>query len=109
MIPPRVSFGGFSRTRRRRPGAAGPWPARGPHDLVGGYTMNSVGKILVFVNLLFALIVGGFLAIDFSTRTNWREYAKELERELEVSRTNTTTLHGTSSKLMAELKGALDN
>ncbi len=35
--------------------------------------MTAVGKILVILNLLFSLAVGGFLAMDFATRANWRE------------------------------------
>jgi len=35
--------------------------------------MTIFGKILVFLNLVFALIVGGLLMVDFLNRTNWQE------------------------------------
>ena len=39
--------------------------------------MTAVGKILVFLNLLFSLLVSGFVVVVFVTRTNWRvEYQK---------------------------------
>jgi hypothetical protein len=47
-----------------------------------------MGKILVFLNLLFALVVGGFLLVDFATRTNWKKAYDELEREMKVARAN---------------------
>lgn len=50
--------------------------------------MNIMGRILVFLNLLFALVVGGFLLVDFSTRTNWKKAYDELEREMKVARAN---------------------
>lgn len=66
--------------------------------------MNTVGKTLVILNLLFALITGGFLIIDFATRTNWRKGFDDLKRELEVSQKNTETLQATNGRLMAEVK-----
>jgi hypothetical protein len=55
--------------------------------------MNIVGKILVILNLLLALVVGGFLVIDFATRTNWKTYSDSQKRELDVARVNVQTLH----------------
>ena len=46
--------------------------------------MNTVGKILVILNFVFALVVGGFLAIDFATRTNWHKAYKALETEVKT-------------------------
>jgi len=60
--------------------------------------MNILGKILVFLNLLFALAVGGFLLIDFQTRVNWKKAYKDLEQEMTVSKTNTIALQGTVKK-----------
>jgi hypothetical protein len=57
--------------------------------------MNVVGKILVFLNLLFALVVAGFLVLDFSTRINWKARAKQLEDELKVAQVN-TVIHGST-------------
>ena len=41
--------------------------------------MNTIGKILVVLNLVFALVVGGFLVIDFATRTNWKTAYESLK------------------------------
>jgi hypothetical protein len=41
--------------------------------------MTIVGKILVFVNFVFALIVGGLVMVVFVTRTNWEEAYKKRE------------------------------
>jgi hypothetical protein len=40
--------------------------------------MNTVGKTLVILNFLFAVVVGAFLVVDFATRTSWKaEYEKQ--------------------------------
>jgi hypothetical protein len=41
--------------------------------------MNTIGKILVVLNLLFALVTGGFLVYDYMARTNWRAAAENNE------------------------------
>lgn len=33
--------------------------------------MTTVGKILVFLNLVFSLVVGGFAVVDYAARTHW--------------------------------------
>jgi len=68
--------------------------------------MNIVGKILVFFNLLFALVTGGFLVIDFATRTNWKIYADALKRQLEVAHINNGNLAKTAGLLDNEVKKA---
>src|SRR3989442_3323356 len=65
--------------------------------------MNVVGKILVVLNLLFALVVGGFLLIDYGIRTNWKKENDTLRRELEVARVNLETLKKTSGLLNNEV------
>jgi len=66
--------------------------------------MNTVGKILVICNLVFALITGGFLAVDFATRTNWRNEYDKLKDELTVSRENTSTLQATTRMVVDKLR-----
>src|SRR6266849_1599561 len=34
--------------------------------------MTALGKVLVFFNLLFALVTGGLIVMVFLTRTNWK-------------------------------------
>jgi hypothetical protein len=36
--------------------------------------MNTVGKILVILNFLFAVAVGAFLVVDFAKRTEWKTH-----------------------------------
>jgi hypothetical protein len=48
--------------------------------------MNTVGKILVILNFLFAVIVGAFLVIDFATRSNWQTEYTKLKGEFLVVR-----------------------
>jgi uncharacterized phage infection (PIP) family protein YhgE len=71
--------------------------------------MNIVGKTLVIINLVFALLVAGFLAIDFGTRTNWKDGFTKLKAELDVSRANTTNAQDTNRKLLDEKKTAEKN
>jgi hypothetical protein len=66
--------------------------------------MNTMGKILVIINLLFALMTGGFLAVDFATRTNWRNEYDKLKEELTVSKDNTGTLQATARLVVEKLK-----
>ena len=61
--------------------------------------MNTIGKTLVVLNLVFALLVGGFLVIDFATRTNWKTSYETLKREMDVSKANS----GVSGKTLQEL------
>jgi hypothetical protein len=61
--------------------------------------MNIVGKILVLLNLVFAVATGGFLAVDFATRTNWKKHAEDLKREMEVGQASSTALNKTSVDL----------
>src|SRR5262249_40609758 len=52
--------------------------------LPGGSTMTTLGKILVFVNLVFSLITGALIVTVFVTRTNWKTARDNVTRELEV-------------------------
>jgi len=48
--------------------------------------MGVMGKILVFVNLVFSLLTAGLIIVVFSTRTNWRAANSTLTSNLEVVR-----------------------
>jgi hypothetical protein len=41
--------------------------------------MTTVGKILVFLNLIFSLVVGAFLAFAYASGTHWVEANKKLQ------------------------------
>src|SRR5207253_10578692 len=53
--------------------------------------MNTVGKILVILNFLFAVIVGGFLVVDFATRSDWKAAYTSLNRQVEVLKADRDT------------------
>jgi hypothetical protein len=46
--------------------------------------MNTIGKILVILNSLFAVIVGLFLVMDFSLRNNWKDAYFDLKKQSEA-------------------------
>lgn len=63
--------------------------------------MNTVGKTLVVVNLLFALITGTFLVIDFMTRTNWKQRVENQDMELQVAKAANAENSATAAKYAA--------
>jgi hypothetical protein len=63
--------------------------------------MTTLGKILVFVNLVFSLITGALIIMVFITRTNWHEGYQKLER-------NNAALQDRNTRLVAELKATRD-
>jgi len=68
--------------------------------------MNTVGKTLVILNFVFALIVGGLLVFDVALRNQWKERYETLLREakvLEVARQQDQKI---MQKLTADLRGA---
>ena len=46
--------------------------------------MNTIGKILVILNFLFAIIVGVLMVINFANRNQWREAYTELKRKTDM-------------------------
>lgn len=68
--------------------------------------MNIVGKILVLLNLVFAVATGGFLVVDFATRTNWKRYAEGLERELAIAEASSNAAAQTRIELDRQAKKA---
>jgi len=68
--------------------------------------MNIIGKILVILNFLFALIVGAFLAVDFATRQNWKTQIDEYQKELKVARANNQALSITMESVAAQVQAA---
>jgi hypothetical protein len=50
----------------------------------GGSTMTVLGKILVFVNLLFSLITGALIIMVFVARTNWKAGFEELNKKYQA-------------------------
>jgi hypothetical protein len=69
--------------------------------------MNIVGKVLIVLNLVFALATGCCLAVDFVIRTNWKTHAEGCQRELEVARANAAAMKSTFEELDRQAKSAL--
>jgi len=53
--------------------------------------MNTVGKVLVILNFLFAVIVGGFLVVDFATRSDWKTAYTDLNKQVTVLKADRDT------------------
>ncbi len=66
--------------------------------------MRTIGIILVILNLIFAIVVAGFLVIDFATRTNWKQAYDTLKGEMQVARTNSDIVNKTLGPLKTQLK-----
>jgi hypothetical protein len=78
--------------------------------------MTVLGKILVFVNLAFTLIVAGLIVEVFMTRTNWRNGYEERDKELKIARASLgaeqqmrDTMLRAKDEEIAARKGDIDN
>jgi len=82
--------------------------------------MTVVGKILVFLNLVFSLVVGGFVAFAYAARTHWVEEYKKLQAQNTVLAADARTYQSELEKAKqdaaaqiakkdAELKNALQD
>ncbi len=60
--------------------------------------MNTMGKILVFLVLVFALVIGGLQIVVEFTRKNWKEAYEQLKRDREVLIANYNTTKETMQK-----------
>jgi hypothetical protein len=61
-----------------------------------------MGKILVILNLVAAVLVGVMLAIHAGTEPNWKAANDQLQQELTASRTNSAALESELKDLNAE-------
>jgi hypothetical protein len=52
----------------------------------GGAIMTILGKILVILNLVFALVVGGLVVVVYSRSTNWEAAYKKQKENYEAAR-----------------------
>ena len=62
--------------------------------------MNKVGKILVFINLLFSIITGALIVAVFVTRTNWEKGYGNISKQLEGERAQHIITQEKASKLL---------
>ncbi len=68
--------------------------------------MNTLGKILVVLNFVFALVVAGLLSLKYGTETNYRAGEKQLRDELEISYKANRALMETASSASNQLSAA---
>ena len=64
--------------------------------------MTVVGKILVFLNLVFSLVVGAFAVMDYTARTHWVDGYNTLKSRYEVLQAVSTTYKTEADKLAKE-------
>jgi len=64
--------------------------------------MTLVGKILVFLNLVFSLVVGAFAVMDYTARTHWADYATKLKSQNEVLRASSESARKENDRLIQE-------
>src|SRR5262245_63936613 len=64
--------------------------------------MTIVGKILVFINLLFSLFVGWLAVMSYTARTHWVEGFNNLQKSYQVAQANAQQYY--KEKLEAEAK-----
>ncbi|MBI2805742.1 MAG: hypothetical protein HYX68_12250 [Planctomycetes bacterium] len=67
--------------------------------------MNTVGKILVILNFLFAIIVGALLVVDVALRNQWKEAFLNLKREADIMKVARDQDNNVQKKLAADLAG----
>ncbi len=70
--------------------------------------MNIMGKILVILNLVAALVVCFLLAADFATRSNWKKFNDGLKREMDIGARNGTVMVKTAEDLDKQVKQLRD-
>jgi len=66
--------------------------------------MNTVGKILVILNFLFAVVVGAFLVVDFATRTNWKTENETLQKQVKIATAERDQHAGDGSEYRSKAK-----
>jgi hypothetical protein len=72
-----------------------------------GTTMTIMGKILVILNLVAAVVVAGFLAFDFATRSNWKDKLDVAAAETTASRASTAAVQDREKEFKAKLDTAI--
>ena len=79
--------------------------ASDPRDRIAGTAakgdriMTVVGKILVFLNLVFSLVVGAFAVMDYTARTHWVDGFKTLNARYQVLEGVTKTYKDEADRL----------
>lgn len=66
--------------------------------------MTVVGKILVFFNLVFSLVVGAFAVMDYTARTHWADGYAKLDKQFQASQASANAYEAEANKLAKEKK-----
>src|SRR4051794_23053433 len=66
--------------------------------------MNTIGKILVILNFLFAVAVGALMVIVFATRVKWQEAYNAQKNETIVIKASRDTAHLSAASMANALK-----
>ena len=69
--------------------------------------MTAVGKIFVFLVLIFSLLQGGLVIMLYTARTPWAAYASELLKQNQVSRANADQFKAEAEKKETEKVAAV--
>jgi hypothetical protein len=69
--------------------------------------MNTFGKILAFCIVLLVLVALTLQIAVFSRQRNWKEYAENLKKELDVARANSKAKDETTSSVNAQASNAI--
>jgi hypothetical protein len=64
--------------------------------------MTAVGKILVFLNLVFSLVVGAFVIMVYVARTHWVEDFNKLKGQYDIMRSSTQAYQSEVDKAKAD-------
>jgi len=64
--------------------------------------MTAVGKILVFLNLLFAFVVGAFAVMTYVARTHWADQYGKLDNSYKVVKAAADTYKAENDKLVKD-------
>lgn len=64
--------------------------------------MTVVGKILVFLNLVFSLVVGAFAVIDYTARVHWADAYSKVKTQNDVLRSSSETYKREADQLAKE-------
>ena len=83
-------------------GASGRFDRNAETAAKGDRIMTVVGKILVFLNLVFSLVVGAFAVMDYTARTHWVDGYKTLESRYIVLQGVTGTYKNEADRLAKE-------
>jgi hypothetical protein len=64
--------------------------------------MTILGKVLVFVNLMFAVITGAFIVMVFAKQTNWKDNADKWQKNYQVLQGYAKTAWDEEHKLVTD-------